>query len=205
MRNRIVAFVKYEADPYDLELRDCADLKWCSLSDPDFWKNEIPVWGVCRPDIRAKLKPGDVVLFIPKILTMEKWTLPHKEYICSGLLVVSELLSGRNQVKSDKRLKPDYTQDWAKDIEGHSNGEKRERNFVIGTPVAGKKSFESAKSKPSWMSRWFGSHGNKMKDILNGTGYPYASLFTQNITRLHESSYPGSVERIYLQAIASCE
>lgn len=56
---------KYDADPNDSELKDyqsaCHSI-YCGIRDPDFWSNDVPVWGICGPYVRTNLEKGDMVL-----------------------------------------------------------------------------------------------------------------------------------------------
>jgi len=61
-------------------------------------------WGVCRPDVRSCIKPGDLVIFFcgkPCICDSKKW-----DYYYIGFGTVKVRVDGRWQIWEDNRFQP---------------------------------------------------------------------------------------------------
>lgn len=152
-------FFKYKADPHNELMKDTADCEICPIVDPDFWTNEIPVWGVCGPYFRSSLTEGDKVFFIPRKDSLQKAGL--NDYICTGILVVGQIIPDSNQVMNNEILTDEYKQNYLTDLKAHLKRDKprtkkiRPRNFIIGDR------FESP---------WFGKNENYLKPLLKQLG-----------------------------------
>jgi hypothetical protein len=161
MEDKRSALFKYDADPYDNDLRDKSPC--CSLPDPDFWSNTVPVWALCGPYHRAKLEPGDMIFFIPKIDAIRKAGL--KDHIFSGVLVVGEKLLEVDEVARHRFLREDYTRHYRRDLRAHLEDDRkrnRERtrslrstNFIVGDK---RHSF------------WLGRNGPNVRQVLKSLG-----------------------------------
>jgi hypothetical protein len=161
MEDKRSALFKYDADPYDNDLRDKSPC--CSLPDPDFWSNTVPVWALCGPYHRAKLEPGDMIFFVPKIDAIRKAGL--RDYIFSGVLVVGEKPSNVHEVARHRFLREGYVRHYRRDLRAHLEDDRkrnRERtrslrstNFIVGDK---RRSF------------WLGRNGPNVKQVLKSLG-----------------------------------
>jgi hypothetical protein len=171
---------KYGADPRDPLLRDDkGGYGWCSLRDPDFWTNRFPVWGVCGPYVRNSLQPGDIVFFVPQLNRIKKANLSHADYIFTGILVVSDLISESREVMKDNRLTETYKRYYLRDLRDHLNkidkgnrtSEVRVRNFVVGTST----------KQSRLRSVWLGKKGPVAKDLVKKYGLTESDLRKRRI------------------------
>jgi len=163
---------KYDADPNDPELKDnqsaCSG-KNCGIRDPDFWSNDVPVWGICGPYVRTSLEKGDILFFLPKKWSWKKADL--QDYICAGILVVNRVLPNVESVLNCNLLTDSYKREWKNDLNAHLRNDKprtkniRGKKFIIGNPKS---------------SIWIGRHENYLKDTLTRTGLgPFTSKIAQ--------------------------
>lgn len=151
------ALFKYDANPTSKDLRDKSPC--CSIPDPDFWSNTVPVWALCGPYHRAKLEVGDTIFFIPKIDAIRKAGL--KNYIFSGVLVVGEKLSSVDEVARHRFLRESYVRRYRRDLRTHLKDDRnrkcertrrlRSTNFIVGDK---RRSF------------WLGRNGPDVKQVL---------------------------------------
>lgn len=65
-------------------LTDDDDL--ADLGDDPCFNMPAPTWGICRPDLRSRLQPGQVVVFIA-------YHRPTKTYFARRLFKVSQLIA----------------------------------------------------------------------------------------------------------------
>lgn len=156
---------RYSADPYDPMMKDkesiCSE-EGCALRDPDFWINSVPVWGICGPWIRTSLNVGDLVFFVPIKKSWEKAGL--NDYICTGILVVSQVLNDKKEVLDESRLTATYKRSWEKDLEIHLERDGREAPRTVN--IRGKNYIIGDKTK----SIWFGRNDKYLTKVLNDTG-----------------------------------
>jgi len=180
---------KYRADSKDNYMKDTLGTKrdcGLGLRDPDFWSNDFPVWGVCGPYYRKALDIGDVIFFAPKKVSITEAGL--SDYICTGILVVANVLPSLECVMADARLTVKYKEKYKADLDAHLKKDKertkkvRPCNFIIG---------EVSKS------RWFGKNKNRLTCILQKSALQNVAskLSIRRIPSLNKEQ----VRRIYKQ------
>ncbi|MDH2901391.1 MAG: hypothetical protein PXY39_10505 [archaeon] len=145
---------KYIADFEDEFLRDKGN-----CSDPDFWSNKFPVWGICAPYVRERLVKGDTIFFVPQ---RGKW---FSEYIFTGILVMQDSINSFKDVLRSSKLNGEYKTKFQKDMIQHLRHDKgkgkvktydvRQRNFIIGNPDS---------------SHWYGKDGQPVDITLRSLG-----------------------------------
>ncbi|HZW57953.1 MAG TPA: hypothetical protein VFF30_16810 [Nitrososphaerales archaeon] len=197
---------KYQADVRDPELKDNKDVV-CGLRDPDFWINPFPVWGVCGPYVRSGLEVGDVLFFPPQLSSIRRANLGHTEYVCTGILVVSEILANDSSVMSDERLNKTYRKYYRADLTRHNKPDKgkktspiRRRKFVIGTPELNEPwNGSSFNTSSKWPSKWFGRKGPRVRDIVEPLGITSTDLKKMRIPYLWGTD---NVRRLYVQIMS---
>jgi len=158
---------KYDADPRDTLMRDnqadCgADI--CGMMDPDFWTNTVPIWSICGPYVRQNLSNGDVLFYLPKKASIDQTNL--SDYICTGVLVVGEILPNSQSVIEDPDLTNDYKEAYLIDLENHLRQDKPRTKRIRG--------YKIIKGAPD-RSRWFGKNRLYLRDLLSGMNYEYLS------------------------------
>lgn len=161
MDDRRSALFKYDANPRSKDLSDRSPC--CSIPDPDFWSNTVPVWALCGPYHRAKLEPGDMIFFIPKIDAIRKAGL--KYYIFSGVLVVGEKLSNTDEIARCRLLREGYVRRYSRDLRVHLKDDRKRKcertrslrsaNFIVGDK---RRSF------------WLGRNGPNVRRVLKSLG-----------------------------------
>ena len=131
---------KYYANTEKEDLRDSADKYGCTelISDPDFWSNHFPIWSICGPYVRATLEVEDIIFFLPNKKSLEKLGL--NEYICAGVLYVSEVINDSKQFQRTNGISKDYYKRYQIDLYKHQQKDKprtrkiRDKNIIIGDP-----------------------------------------------------------------------
>ncbi len=146
---------KYHADHTQIDLRDCADKSGCIdlISDPDFWSNKFPIWSICGPYVRNKLKKHDIIFFLPNKKSLAKLEL--EEPVCTGVLYVSEIIHDFNQLR--KKIYEEYYKKYIIDLRNHLRKDTirtkkiRDKNIVIGDIEK---------------SRWLGENYKELKPLI---------------------------------------
>ena len=173
---------KYDADPTDSLMRDhqaICGASICGMMDPDFWTNQVPVWGICGPYVRQKLKLGDILFYLPKIGSLQKAGL--NEYICTGILAVQTLLKNSDSVIVDSQLTENYKKEYIEDLENHLRQDKQKTKQIRG------KNFVKGNSEESY---WLGRNSILLKQVLSESnildpiklGYQKIPYLNQNQT-----------------------
>lgn len=132
---------KYHAKADDPDLRDEMGRAGCRVlnPDPDFWENGIPVWAICGPWVRARLEVRDVLFFVPTLQASRSAGV--NESLCTGYLVVNEILPNDSALLADPRFTRRYKETYRIDLKAHLEGDPkrtrtlRRQNIVIGNPA----------------------------------------------------------------------
>lgn len=154
------AFIfRYYADTSDEYLCDDG-----VIADPDFFTNRhndkaIPTWSICGVYNRPRLHEGDRVFFVPTRQRLER--LGFGYYICTGVLVVKQVLAGKEDLLNDPRLSERYKEMYEKDLRSHrktdkkrnamQTRDKRSSRIIIGNPEE---------------SIWFGRNETNLQCLL---------------------------------------
>ena len=132
-----------------------------TIADPDFFSNRqgkepIPTWSICGVYHRERLRKGDMIFFLPVKQRLERANIPS--YICTGVLVVGEILPDKKALLQDPRISERYKKLYKLDLRDHLRkdrpltAKKRPFHIVLGDP---KKSI------------WFGPNQLDFLQVLN--------------------------------------
>lgn len=114
-----------------------------TIADPDFFSNVqgkdvIPTWSICGVYHRERLHKGDMIFFSPVKQRLEKANIPS--YICTGVLVVDEVLADKKATLKDPRISERYKKLYKVDLRDHLRrdrpltAKKRPFHIVLGDP-----------------------------------------------------------------------
>jgi len=168
---------KYLANPDDQELRDEMGKSGCRVlnPDPDFWGNKFPVWSICGPRVRATLDEGDVLFFTPTLSRSRRAQVP--DYLCTGYLVVNEILPDSDSLLSDPRFTDRYKDNYRKDLNKHLKGDpattraQRPKRIVLGDRR---------------QSVWFGRRGHPLEVAAKEAGLRKFQIRSRRVRTLDE-------------------
>lgn len=166
---------KYHAKADDPDLRDEMGRAGCRVlnPDPDFWENGIPVWTICGPWVRARLEVNDVLFFVPTVQASR--AAGANDSLCTGYLVVNEILPNDSALLADPRFTPRYKDNYRIDLRAHLKDDpertkiRRRQNIVIGNPAK---------------SRWLGRKGIPLSRAVRELGIRSVNLKARLIRAL---------------------
>jgi len=117
------------------------------IADPDFFSNRqgketMPIWSICGVYHRDRLRKGAMIFFLPVKQRLERANIPS--YICTGVLVVGEILPDKGALLQDPRITARYKELYMIDLREHLRedlrknhpitAEKRPFKIVLGNP-----------------------------------------------------------------------
>jgi len=183
---------KYGADPKSPNLYDSKS-DHCDLTDPDFVTNGQPVWSICGPYVRKNLEQGDVLFFLPqKSRLLKAGRAP--DYICTGVLVVQDIIREGGRDLKDSRLSEKYRRQYVHSYNLHIKGSKGERGDQKRAPrTAMIRSHNIILGDPR-RSRWLEEPWPKVRPIYRSLGFPGKNLGFQRIPFVKEES---KVRKLY--------
>jgi hypothetical protein len=166
---------KYHAKTDAPDLRDEMGRTGCRVlnPDPDFWENGFPVWAVCGPMARARLEACDALFFVPTSETSRAAGVG--ESVCTGYLVVKEILPSDLALLADPRFTPRYKENYRVDLKAHLKDDpgrtrvQRQQNIIVGDPAS---------------SRWLGRKGVPMPKAIRDLGIRSLNLKVRLIRTL---------------------
>jgi hypothetical protein len=118
-----------------------------TIADPDFFSNvhgkeAIPTWSICGVYHRERLHEGDMIFFSPVKQRLKRANIPS--YVCTGVLVVGEVLPDKKALLQDPRISKRYQELYSLDLRDHIRkdrlrdrpltAKKRPFNIVLGDP-----------------------------------------------------------------------
>jgi len=125
--------------------------------------------------VRATLKEGDVLFFTPTISRARRAQVP--EYLCTGYLVVSEILPNSSPLLSDPRFTDRYKDNYRKDLNNHLRGDpeitraQRPKRIVVGDRR---------------LSIWFGRRGRPLEVAAKDAGLRKFNIRSRRVRTLDE-------------------
>lgn len=138
------------------------------MADPDFFSNRhdgtvFPTWSICGVYHRRDLRKGYRVFFLPARVRLDRKGIGP--YICTGVLVVDEVLPGKEELLRDRRISEQYKELYETDLREHLKEDKkrnkplteklRPQNIIIGDPEE---------------SIWFGQNDVDFSRVLRELG-----------------------------------
>lgn len=118
-----------------------------TIADPDFFSNVqgkevIPTWSICGVYHRERLHKDDMVFFVPVKQRLQRVNIPS--YICTGVLVVGEVLPDKKALLEDSRISDRYKTLYKLDLRDHLRkdrlkdrpltAKKRPFHIILGDP-----------------------------------------------------------------------
>jgi hypothetical protein len=123
-------------------------------------KEVVPTWSICGVYHRERLYKGDMIFFSPVRQRLEKANIPS--YICTGVLVVGEILPDKKALLQDPRISKSYKTLYKLDLRDHLRKDR-----LRGRPLTAKKRPLHIVLGDPKKSMWFGRNKLDLMQVLS--------------------------------------